>query len=85
MSHTEVVNLGMPKTDDKTGEEHVSYHAIECRTCGWLTELYKGRDGEVVVYNLQSEHYDHTDHVRYWHYKIERSYGRIVNPGKGHW
>jgi hypothetical protein len=81
----EVVNLGMPKTSEKTPDTLVTYHAIECRECDWLTELYKDRDGEVAVYNLQSEHYNDTDHVSYWHYSIQRSHGRIVHPAKGHW
>lgn len=66
-------------SEDKS--DYVAVHAVECIQCRQHSEV----GDEEQAYRWQSDHYDNTDHVTFWHFKLERSRGRIVHPAKGHW
>ena len=73
--------------DDGPGADEavVTYHGVVCRDGDMATEMYLGRDGEAAVYGLQHQHYEVTGHQRYWHFTVQRSTARIVDPAKGKW
>lgn len=73
--------IQVPGMDPTDKVEHISLHAIECVQCHQHSDV----GDEEQAYTWQGAHYDTTDHVTYWHYKLERSRGRLVHPARGHW
>lgn len=73
--------IQVPGIDSTDKTEFISVHAIECIQCHEHSEV----GDEDQAYIWQQGHYEKTDHVTYWHYKLERSRGRLVHPARGHW
>lgn len=74
--------LALPGPDPEDNREFIQLHAVQCRQCPWSFGITENLEDMSVA---QIEHYDTTDHTNYYHYKIERSRARIVQPSKGHW
>ena len=73
--------LQIPGIASEDKSEYIAVHAVECVQCHQHSEA----GDEEQAYGWQNKHYDKTDHVTYWHYRLERSRGRLVHPAKGHW
>jgi hypothetical protein len=73
--------LQVPGIDPGDLADNIVVHAVECIRCNKHSEV----GDEEQAYRWQGTHYDETDHVTFWHYKLERSRARIVHPAKGHW
>lgn len=72
----------IPTADASDTRDHIKVHAIACMDGDWIHPI---TDNEESIYETQAEHYKETNHTGYWHYTIERSRSRIVNPSKGQW
>jgi hypothetical protein len=73
--------LQVPGMNPSDKTEHIAIHAVECVQC----HEHSDPGDEAEAYRWQGAHYDETDHVMYWHYKLERSRARIVHPSRDHW
>jgi hypothetical protein len=75
-------DIDIPTGDPHDERDFVGLHSIQCKQCLDHTGI---TEDEETVYDWQLNHYHNTDHTEYWHYKIERSRGRLVDPRRGHW
>ena len=73
--------IKIPGLDPADKGDPISVHAIECTECHEHSDV----GDEELAYGWQTDHYNKTDHANYWHFKLERSQGRLVHPAKGHW
>ena len=77
-SQSIIIHKAKPGDD----RDFIRFHAIACRRGDFH---YGPAENEEMIYTEQDRHYTGTGHTAYWHYTIERSRSRIVNPAKGQW